>query len=86
MAIGAILAAREAGLRVPDDLSVVGVDGHDLASFFGLTTIDQFPERQGARAAAAMLAAVGAAPAAAGGELEFTLVERTSTAPPAGPA
>ncbi len=85
MAIGAILAAREAGLRVPEDLSVVGVDGHDLAEFFGLTTIDQFPERQGAQAAHAMLAAVGEplTPAVAPGDLAFTLVDRATTAPPA---
>ena len=34
MAIGALLAARELGYRVPDDLSVVGIDGHELGSFF----------------------------------------------------
>lgn len=82
MAIGAILAARELGLRVPDDLSVVGVDGHDLGGFFGLTTIDQFPGRQGERVASAMLGILAEAPDSPAG-LEFALVERTSTAPPA---
>jgi DNA-binding LacI/PurR family transcriptional regulator len=85
MAIGAILAAREAGLRVPEDLSVIGVDGHELGEFFGLTTIDQHPRRQGERAAAAILAAsepdASAEPAA---ELPFELVVRATTAPPAG--
>ena len=66
MAIGAMLAARELGLRVPEDLSVVGVDGHDLGAFFGLTTIDQFPQRQGERVAAAMISALGVESGGAG--------------------
>jgi len=47
MAIGTILAARDLGLRVPDDVSVVGVDDHELSEFFGLSTIAQFPALQG---------------------------------------
>jgi LacI family repressor for deo operon, udp, cdd, tsx, nupC, and nupG len=47
MAIGCILAARELGLTVPGDLSVIGIDDHPLAEFFGLTTIAQDPEAQG---------------------------------------
>ena len=54
MAIGAILAARDLGVRDPDDLSIIGIDGHDLGSFFRLTTVDQFPLSQGARAAEAV--------------------------------
>jgi LacI family transcriptional regulator, repressor for deo operon, udp, cdd, tsx, nupC, and nupG len=55
MAAGTILAARDLGLRVPDALSVIGVDGHELGEPFGLTTVRQFPERQGARAAQRLL-------------------------------
>lgn len=47
MAIGVILAARDMGLEVPRDISVVGIDDHELAPFFGLTTVAQFPEGQG---------------------------------------
>lgn len=47
MGIGAMLAARDLGLTVPADLAVVGVDDHELADFFGLSTIAQFPETQG---------------------------------------
>lgn len=83
MAFGAIFAARERGLRVPEDLSVVGVDGHEMSGFFALTTIDQFPHAQGERAADAVLAVLdsGAAPEPA--SLAFELVVRASTAPPA---
>ncbi len=85
MAIGAILAARELGLEIPGDLSVVGVDGHELGLVMGLTTIDQFPHAQGERAGRAVLAALGAAgtdgAADASASLPFELVTRSSTAP-----
>ncbi|WP_025156050.1 LacI family DNA-binding transcriptional regulator [Leifsonia aquatica] len=55
MAIGCILAARDLGLSVPGDLSVIGVDDHSLAAFFGLTTIAQHPELQGEEAVALLL-------------------------------
>ncbi|QLD11780.1 LacI family DNA-binding transcriptional regulator [Microbacterium oleivorans] len=83
MAIGAMLAARELGLRVPEDVSIVGVDGHDLGAFFGLTTVDQFPGRQGERVASAMIAALHGAASGPPAGLDFALVERSSTAPPA---
>ncbi|MFT3797818.1 LacI family DNA-binding transcriptional regulator [Microbacterium sp.] len=84
MAYGVLAVAGELGLSVPRDLSVVGVDGHDLGELFGLTTIDQFPHGQGARAGDAILAALGVTEAAAA-PLPFELVVRTSTAPPPRP-
>ncbi|HAM26749.1 MAG TPA: LacI family transcriptional regulator [Microbacteriaceae bacterium] len=50
MAIGTILAARDLGLSVPDDVSVIGIDDHELSAFFGLTTVAQFPRLQGGKA------------------------------------
>ena len=41
MALGVIGAARQLGLRVPEDLSVIGVDDHEIAAPLGLTTIAQ---------------------------------------------
>ncbi|MGN7189098.1 LacI family DNA-binding transcriptional regulator [Microbacterium enclense] len=83
MAIGAILAARELSLRVPDDVSIIGVDGHELGRWFGLTTVDQFARGQGERAAEAVLSALdGAQPAPGRGTLPFELVDRGSTAAP----
>jgi LacI family transcriptional regulator len=48
-AIGALQAARQAGLRVPDDLSVIGFDNIPEAAYINphLTTIDQSIERMG---------------------------------------
>lgn len=47
MAIGTIIAARELGLRVPEDISVIGIDGHEFGQALGLTTVAQFPQQQG---------------------------------------
>lgn len=47
MAIGCILAARDLGLSVPGDVSVIGIDDHELADFFGLSTVALHPGRQG---------------------------------------
>ncbi|MGM7680359.1 LacI family DNA-binding transcriptional regulator [Microbacterium sp. A94] len=83
MAIGALLAARDLGFRVPEDLSIIGIDGHELGAFFGLTTVDQFPLGQGERAADAVLtklAADAAAPAQEHEELPFELIVRGTTA------
>ena len=40
-ALGVIAAAHEAGLNVPDDLSVIGYDDIEAADYVGLTTISQ---------------------------------------------
>lgn len=85
MAVGLMLAAREAGLSIPEDLSVVGIDDHELAETMGLTTIAQRPDEQGRRAAAhlvALLRGEGEAPESGVTALPYALVERTSTAPP----
>ena len=84
MAIGALLAARELGYRVPEDLSVIGIDGHELGEFFRLTTVDQFPLGQGERAADAILEELeprdSDAPPHQPGELPYELIVRGSTA------
>jgi DNA-binding LacI/PurR family transcriptional regulator len=85
MAFGAMLAARDVGKRVPEDLSVIGIDGHELSEFFGLTTIDQFPEVQGHRAANMLLRELEPHEAVSGPlnvDLPFELVVRKSTAAP----
>jgi DNA-binding LacI/PurR family transcriptional regulator len=50
VAVGVIVAARQLGIQIPGQLSVVGIDGHALAPMFGLTTYEQHPARQGALA------------------------------------
>jgi DNA-binding LacI/PurR family transcriptional regulator len=51
MAFGTIMAAKDLGLRVPQDISIIGIDNHDMSEFFGLTTIDQRVREQGSTAA-----------------------------------
>lgn len=41
-AIGVFDVAEELGLRIPEDLSVVGFDNISEAKYLGLTTVDQF--------------------------------------------
>lgn len=55
MAIGAMQVARDAGLRVPEQLSIVGIDDHDVSEYVGLTTIRQDVIAQGERAAQLLL-------------------------------
>jgi GntR family transcriptional regulator, arabinose operon transcriptional repressor len=58
MAIRALRAARYAGLRVPEDLSLVGFDNLDIVDYLTppLTTIAQNAELMGAEAARRLLA------------------------------
>jgi len=83
VAIGVIIAARRMGISVPTELSVVGIDGHDYAEMFSLTTIEQFPQAQGVEATRLLLSMIeGTGEPAWRTEAETRLVVRASTAPP----
>ena len=95
-ALGAIDAARAVGLRVPEDLSIVGYDDIPLARWLTprLTTVHQPLRRMGEEAArlAIRLADSYAGDGAGDGgdtdptprmDLATSLVVRESTAPPA---
>lgn len=60
VAMGVYKAAHELGLRIPEDLSVVGFDGIDMGELLGppLTTLSVFPRKIGERAAELLLDAV----------------------------
>jgi LacI family transcriptional regulator, xylobiose transport system transcriptional regulator len=85
-AMGLYQAARELGIRIPDDLSVVGFDDLDVARWMQpqLTTIRQ-PLREMAVAATelALGLAAGRTPLHPRIEVATELVIRDSTAPPA---
>ena len=63
MAFGVMRAATRRGLAVPEDLSVVGFDDHDLAGAMGLTTMRQAVDEMGVRAAATVLGLIDGEPA-----------------------
>lgn len=83
VAVGTLQAARERGLRVPEDLSVAGFDDIDLAEATDprLTTVRQ-PLQEMGRIAVAQLMRVldGHRPEALHIELATTLIVRDSTA------
>ncbi len=86
-AIGAIRALREAGLRVPEDVSVVGFDDIQSAAFQnpGLTTVRQPLRTMGLLAAETLLRQIGQYPveaAAAILKVDPELVVRGSSCPP----
>lgn len=58
MAIGVLRTARELGIRVPEDLSVIGIDDHEMAEIFDLTTVAQPVHEQGRVAAQQVLTAL----------------------------
>ncbi|MGE5602401.1 MAG: LacI family DNA-binding transcriptional regulator [Nitrososphaerales archaeon] len=86
MAVGVIRAARDAGLAVPADLSVIGFDDMPLASYFDppLTTMRQDTFAIGRTCAERLIAILdGSEPAQPPVRLTSELVTRGSTARPA---
>jgi LacI family transcriptional regulator len=84
-ALGAIRAATEQGLRVPEDLSVTGFDDIQLAAYLhpSLTTIRQAKVSLGTEAARALLRHVdGDEDVPAIVTLPVELIVRGSTGPP----
>ncbi len=85
MALGAMAACRELGIRVPDEVSIVGFD--DLASSRyltpPLTTVRQPMREIGARAVHLLLALIDRVEVPLQQTLEFDLMLRGSTAAPA---
>ncbi len=82
-ALGVIAAAREIGLHVPDDLSVIGYDDIEAADYVGLTTIRQQLFESGRRGAEVLLKEIGLRselPPVV--PLTPELVVRATTAPP----
>jgi len=86
-ATGIIAAAAHAGLRVPEDISVIGFDDVEISGYIGLTTVRQPLFDSGFLGGQLLLDAL-AAPAPGRGDhpqvhpLELELVIRTTTAPP----
>jgi DNA-binding LacI/PurR family transcriptional regulator len=68
MAFGALRALRRSGLRCPDDVSLVGIDDHELSETFDVTTVAQPVVAQGAAAARWLLGRIEEGSGHGGGE------------------
>ena len=81
-ALGVLEAAAGLGVRVPEDLSVIGFDDIEIASYVGLTTMRQHLIESGRRGATLLLQALAGGSIASSETLELELVVRKTTAPP----
>jgi DNA-binding LacI/PurR family transcriptional regulator len=82
-AMGVLEAARDAGLRVPDELSVIGYDDIEVAEYLGLTTIRQLLFESGKRGVELLLETLENPPANPVCDVMPTeLIVRSTTAPP----
>ena len=82
MALGALLAAREAGRDCPGEVSILGFDGVPGGAFSwpGLTTIEKPARELGRRAAAALFDQIAGRPVTGRTYLPCRLIERGSLA------
>jgi LacI family transcriptional regulator len=84
-AVGGMLACRDRGVRIPDDLSITGIDNTDLGATQtpGLTSVSTPIVDIGRAAGEQVIARLESRPYVAFQELPFALVVRGSTARPA---
>lgn len=86
-AVGGMMACRKAGIRIPEDLSITGVDNTDLGATQtpGLTSVHTPIREIGRAAALQILARLNDDPYEAFQEYPIEIVYRGSTAAPARP-
>jgi LacI family repressor for deo operon, udp, cdd, tsx, nupC, and nupG len=83
LALGALRTLRRAGVAVPEEMSVLGFDDHELADAVELTTISRSPHAHGHSAAMQLLSALGpGASRRVDVVLPTRLVLRGTTGPP----
>lgn len=83
IAISALHTLRQRGIRVPEEMSVVGVDGTELSGLFELTTVDQHVALQARLAGEMVLHLLAGTPLAeTTTTVSADLVVRASTAAP----
>lgn len=83
MAIGAISTLKHVGVRVPEDVAVMGYDGTEIAALYDppLTTVAQPTYELGARAMTVLADRIEGVSAVVGAPLDCELIVRRSTAP-----
>lgn len=82
MAIGALRTLDAEGIRVPEDISVIGFDDQEVSAYIGLTTVRQPMTQLGVRAATVLFRAIrGESVRGHTRTLPVSLVLRDTTAP-----
>ena len=82
-AIGVLGAARDAGLDIPQDLSIIGYDDIEIAEYFYLTTIRQPLFASGVEGVELLLETIAAPlPSPHRLVMPIELIIRNTTAPP----
>lgn len=79
LAVGVLLAARDRGLRVPQDLAVMGFDDGEMAMAADLTTVRQPFEESGSTALNVLLGHIGGSDLRSTTVLDVQLVERSTS-------
>jgi DNA-binding LacI/PurR family transcriptional regulator len=79
LAVGVLLAARDRGLRVPEDIAIMGFDDGDAATAADLTTVRQPFEESGSTALSVLLGHIGGSDLRSTTVLDVRLVERSTT-------
>ncbi|HET6269141.1 MAG TPA: LacI family DNA-binding transcriptional regulator [Arthrobacter sp.] len=83
MAMGVVFESKRMGVRVPEDLSVIGIDDHDFSDAVGLTTVGQRPDEQAELGTRMLLDELdGIAGAVRSTVAPHRLIVRSTTAPP----
>jgi DNA-binding LacI/PurR family transcriptional regulator len=79
LALGALAEARECGLRVPEDLAIIGFDDVPQAAQAGLSSVSQPHLEKGRIAAELLLARLRSEPVVSPARLETKLVRRSTS-------
>jgi len=79
LAVGVLLAARDRGLRVPDEVAVMGFDDGEAATAADLTTVRQPFEESGTAALNVLLSHIDGSSLRSTTVLDVRLVKRATT-------
>ncbi|MEM5289077.1 LacI family DNA-binding transcriptional regulator [Paraburkholderia sabiae] len=82
LAFGALSECNALGLHVPEDISIIGFDDHELAAHLRLTTMQVPAVEIGQRAAEYLVAKLNGDPVPDHAELEVRLIARGTAGPP----